>query len=106
MLRKLLLNLVLFYIIILYSILTIYQQSSTFFSIVFIGGGGGGGEGGKILINSNNKMEVIVKTFQCYIIVYPHATLFVSKFQYNISMQSIGTPYLNMGFLAKTLTGD
>ena len=55
--------------------------------------------GREITINNTNKiLEVIVKTFQCcYIKVYPHDPLFVSKFQHNRPRRSLGIPYLNMG---------
>ena len=52
-------------------------------------------------------MDVIIKTFQCwYRIVYLIVHLFVSKFQHNRHVQSIGIPFLNIGFHVKILTGD
>ena len=49
-------------------------------------------------------MEVIVKTFKCCHILHIYLHAYLSQnFSYNRPIQSIGIPYLNMGFHVETL---
>ena len=47
-------------------------------------------------------MEAIGKTLQpCYLSVYVHAPFLVSKYRHDKPIQSLGSPYLYMGFNGK-----